>query len=480
MADSDGAWGTLMESDPTMADTWDTFLPLPEPGANGALDALVASKNITIGDLVRVGARLTENGALAFAYPAAIKFRDVVTGKRWNYIGSEFPAPKIIKAAVSSDTVVICEGETDAAWLSSRVDCDVAMLGAGAKTFTEDYATALDGYARVLVGLDNDDAGEAGWSKIHKLIDTAVRWRPEGNDWCEGTERPVMPDPSLDPAPLNVFVNARDLLKLEVPEHASWFEHDILPIGGLMILHGWAKSFKTFIAMDMLARIATGKDWCCFEPREEPTRVGVIQYEVAWPYYNKRIQALMSATSEPDLFGENFCTYAPLSRPQLQAGNTKSEDKMLKSLTDAGIQVVLFDPIRRMMGALDFNSEADTRKVLGFFARLQDEGLTVIATHHDNKEFAKYGGGDPRGMTGSGSFTGDPDTLVSVSLPRGDRLNDSVRRNISFTLRNSPATGTRGMEMREDGSIIYSLVAHGPDDEADTTANSSTSEMPSI
>lgn len=476
--DSNGDWGSLAEHDDSaMAEVWDRFLRLPDTGQNPALDVFCERKHITIAGLLRVGARLHHENpdVLCFAYPDGIKYRDVITGRKWGFIGSEHRLLKVVRhSAEPSDLVLIAEGETDAARLTESYDADVAVLPLGAKHFPAGYAAQLDSYDRVLVALDDDEAGEAGWSKISEKLPHAQRFTPPANDshdWC-GVEGELPELPSADDAPprLDILVSARDLLSLEVPERHSWLEQAVLPVGGLAMIHGWAKSFKTFIGLDLMSRMAQGQDWCCFEPSEEACRVAVIQFEIPWAYYRQRVEALRQSAREPLLFDENFFTFSPVARPHLHAGNTAEEDAILRHLTDKDIQIVLLDPIRRAMGALSLNDEDTVRKMLGFFERINNEGITVVATHHDNKAFAKQGGGDPLGMTGSGSWTGDPDTIVSVQLPHGEKLATSTRRNLQFTLRNAPSPGPRGMQMRDDGTPLYSPEPHGFDDEDDESA----------
>lgn len=472
---SNGDWGTLAEFDTELADVWDGFSSLPMPGTHNALDAFVERKRVSVQSLARLGARLSAPSVLAFAFPGGIKYRDITTGKRWSYHGSEWRAMKIVRAdpAGPTDLVMIAEGETDAARLSECYGVDVAVLPAGAKYFPSAYAQQLDHYTRVLACLDNDEAGEAGWHKIKEHIPHAERFAPPECyvDWCDTPDAEL---PSVPEAPtverLDVLVSAGQMLDLEVPEVASWFEHDLLPIGGLLMLHGWAKSFKTFLALDMLAALSQGQDWCCFEPIEEPCKVAVIQFELKWPYYRERVEYLRKHAREPQLFDENFMTWTPLTRPQLRAGDSKTEDHVIKTLVDGGVQVVLLDPIRRATGDIDMNDEGEVRKMLAFFERLNDHGITVVATHHDNKTAARTGGGDPLGMTGSGAWSGDPDTIVSVSLPVGDQLHSSKRRNVNFTLRNSPSISPRSFEMQDDGHILYSPNAVGgrePEDSPD-------------
>lgn len=464
MGDSNGSWGELSSHDPEMAEVWDSFSRLPDEGVNPHLDAFCERKGITIGSLLRLGARLSADHVLAFEFGAGIKYRDMDSGQRWSYTGSEWRTLKIVPAPEGGarTTCIVCEGETDAARLTLLYpSVDVAVLPAGARAFDkyrETYVNQLSGYELVLVGLDNDEAGDAGTAKIMEHVAAAMPFRPPANDWCDtaADDAPPLPAELERPPGLSAIVFGDELEALDVPDVASWFDNALLPIGGLLVMHAAMKSFKTFMALDMLSAIAQGEPWCQFEPTEEPARVCVIQFEIPWAYYKQRWNSLKAHASEPDLFRANFGTYTPLVRPRLVAGNTQDEDAIIRNLTENGVQVVLIDPVRRAMGMADMNAENEVRKMLHFFQRLNDEGITVVATHHDNKEAGKSGGGDPFGMTGSGAWAGDADAIVSIALPKGYSLEDP-KRDIHFLLRNAPSPGPRGMEIKKDGQIVYQV-----------------------
>lgn len=477
MGDSNGEWGELAANDAALASLWDDYSPLPEQGDCKPLDALCARKHITIESLIRQGARLKDDSVLAWAYDDGIKYRDLVTDRRWSTYGATFDRMRVIRHGTTpTDVVFVTEGETDGARINERYPVDVAIMPAGARYFPQSYADALADYEVVLLGLDNDEAGTAGTEKAMALLPQAMPFPPPGKakDWCEAQddEFPDLPTQVERPAESQAIVSAGPLLDLEVPETASWLEHDVLPVGGLAIIHGWAKSFKTFLALDLLGRLSTGRDWGGFEPCEEPAPTLVVQYEITWPYYRQRLSTLRADAKRhgrDDLFNANFMTYSPLARPRLRAGDTKAEALFRSQAVEAGAQVVLIDPIRRGTGAIDMNSEGEVRAMLDFCASLQDEGITVIATHHDNKTAARNRGGDPTDMTGSGAWAGDPDTIISIELPPGENHRTSVRRNMNFTLRNSPAIGGRAFEMTDDG-IVYSLEPWGDQSDEDPTA----------
>lgn len=447
MSGSNSEWGELAAHDTELADLWDTYAPLPDPGSNQVLDKFVESKQIDISALVRVGARLSDADVLVFAFPGGLKFRDMTTGKRWNYFGSEFKHLKIVRAGPSpTEKVIVCEGETDAARLSMLYDVDVAVLPAGARRFTSEFASDLEGYDHVLVGLDADEAGEAGSNKILEALPSAERFPPPAVDWCEADHAPELPT-QITRAELPDLVFGPQLAEYETPDIASWFEHALLPVGGQLLLHGWKASFKSWMGLDMMKALVSGDSWAGFEPTEEPCRVAVVQAEIPWTYLKDRLHTL-GVLDNP-----NFAVWQPDRRPELAAGNRKHEDPILQALVDNEVQVVMFDPVRRFMGGGDMNSEQDVRKLLAFYERLNREGITVVFVHHDNKDSRKAGA-DIANTTGSGALVGDPDSVVSITLPPKHELADPVR-NLHFTIRNGPPVGDRSMQLAENGHIIY-------------------------
>jgi hypothetical protein len=471
MSGSNEEWGELAERDTELADSWDSYSRLPEPGENPELDAFCTVKNISIPALMKIGARLSSETVLAFAHPGGIKYRDITTGKKWSHLGSTYGHIKIVPAeSGSADVAIVSEGETDGAWLAEAYpQADIAIMPAGAKHFPKAYVEAVVHYDLVLVALDIDTSGEVGSKRILDNVPQAVRFPPPTEkDWCLLAQADAPELPNEAPEDVKILVPVQEMMKMEVPEVASWFDNNILPIGGLMMIHGWTKGFKSFISLDMMAALAQAEPWCLFEPMEEPCKTAVLQYELPWPFYRQRVAHLFENAKEPDLFEQNFFTWTPMIRPTLIAGNTKQEDFVLKNLVESGIQVMLLDPIRRAVGMADLNAENEVRRMLMFFERLNNEGITVVAVHHDNKEGAKAGGGNAINMTGSGAWAGDPDTIVSIEIPKGETT-ESAHRNLRFMLNHAPSPGTRGMKISDGDNqqISYSLDGWGEHEEKD-------------
>jgi RecA-family ATPase len=246
---------------------------------------------------------------------------------------------------------------------------------------------------------------------------------------------------------------------LEVPDEPSYFDKAILPVGGTLILHGPYKSFKSWIALDLMSSLAQAESWALFEAKQDPIKVAILNFEIPWAYYRERIAAMRRHATQEREFDRNLLTYSPLVRPNLVAGDAKSESVILRDVTDAGISAVLLDPVRRAIGYADPNAEQEVRRMLRFVERLNNEGIAVVLVHHDNKEGDKVGGGDPRFMTGSGAWAGDVDGIVSLTLPQGESRDTGTRRNMRFLLRNAPSPGPRGFELAEDARVTYTHEA---------------------
>lgn len=456
MSDSNAEWGSLATDE--QRQEWDGYGRIPEPGQNPALDSFLVSKRLDHGALIRFGTRMSGPSTLAFGYDGGIKFRRLIDGRKFSYLGSTFDQLKIIRGD-DRDTVIICEGETDAMRLSMLFDCDVAVMPVGARAWFPAFAEQVKGYDRILVGLDNDEAGDDGFTKIKATNPRAVRFGPPppASDWCE-LDTDVVPLPDLPPPGKDetlVLVNARDLLAYDVPDQSSWFSGALLPIGGTAVLHATFKSFKTWIALDLATALATAHPFAGFAyATDRPARVAYFNFEIPWAYYQERVRRFAEAAADREAFLDNFYGYQPITRPHLVTGNTESEDAVIANLTEGGIDVVVIDPIRRAMGFASMNDENEVRRPLHFAERLNRLGITVVLVHHDNKESDKQGGGDPAGMTGSGAWAGDVDSIISVSRPSGFPRDDT-RRNVGFLLRNAPSPDPQGFMLPEQGPMVW-------------------------
>lgn len=450
----------------------DASRPLPEPGVNEPLDSLCERRHISIGDLVRVGARLhpDEDHVLLYIYPDAIKARDLITGKEWNLYGanghrSNYDEPKVIAGSKDRTKLVVVEGETDAARMSGAdgPGYDV-LVQAGAEHLHDPYVTVAQAYEAVFIGLDADDAGDRGAKKWERALgEKAKRWRPPAKDWCAVDGK--LPAPPEPPKPPPLLVWGDDLFGLEYPEVPSYFENALLPKTGMLVIHGWKNSYKSWLGFDMAVALATGRRWAKFDAMEDDVRVLIMQFEVPPFGYRDRMLTIRNSMPKDDWPKfKNIAHYSPL---QLQSPNVQQEawrEHVLEIVDEAGADVVYFDPIRQMVGTSSLNEQEVQQHLTQLFRELNRMGKAVIFVHHDSKTGARRGGGSLLDMTAGDVLVGAADSAVSVQLPKGEDLEESRRRNLRYVIRSGQPTTPSGFTMADD-MLVYHEEAWLPGDE---------------
>lgn len=418
---SNGDWGVLVEHDPDMADAWDHLDPLPEAGINPTLDAFVARKNISLNALVRIGARLFSDSVLAFAYPGGVKYRDMDTGIRWNYIGSDFTAMKIVPHGLEpSDTVIVAEGETDGAWLTENYPVDIALLPVGAKGIKPEYLKQLLLWDRVLVGLDRDAAGEAGWQKIKAGVPHAQRFFPVGNDWCEhgpDSAGPI-PEPEIvwsERAGTIIFQDLTAAWNLELPA-PKILADDLIYDQGVHWLSAHPDSGKSIVAMHISWLVMDHENgagrhvvWLDYEQgkrmtgqrlREMGVPLPLIQEQFHWAWYP--MDAVDSLLIVAEKYPGALVVVDSISKALAQAGIGENENaevlqytiKLIQVSKQLDLPVLVIDHVTKGDKNSDYARGAGTKQAdtdvhwkvnkLEPFNRTQ-KGLIELTLHKDRE-----------------------------------------------------------------------------------------------
>jgi AAA domain-containing protein len=410
VGESNAGWGEL--EDDGSRELWDTFTELPEPGQHQILDAWVVRKRISIAALVRLGTRINGN-VLAFAYPDGCKCRDIETDRRWNELGVEWRSLKIVFAGPKpADTVVIAEGETDAARLTELLpSVDVAVLPAGARGWHSGFAAQLRDYTRILIGTDNDAAGNQGAEAIATTLPQAQRYAPPGEvkDWCafEGDEPP--PFPEAAEGEQIIAGHRRRLLSklLEEPLHPpDTIVDGLIYEMGLHWLYGPPGGGKTTIAMyaSMRAMLA-GRPvvWSDFEGGDYVTAMRLQDMEIPLRLAEagKDIDELFYLLPWPDRVEASLPAIA-------------------SSVAGSGpAPLFVFDSASKALAlqGKDENSNAEVTQWNAQVVRAtKTSRLPVIIIDHE----AKAGGKGPRG---AGAKDADADVVWQISTPDEHRWN---------------------------------------------------------
>lgn len=392
MSESNGHWGESADKYQRVAEAWDRLSRLPDPGANEVLDTFVASKNLDISALVRIGARMLSVNELAYTGRGYIKYRNMVTGDKWAIKGAEYPQLKIVKGREHSGTVIVCEGETDHARLTMLYpEHDIASLPNGVDAIGHEFADQLKDYERVIVATDGDVAGERGYTRLRELRPDALRLVPPGKDWCEHDGDPV-PLPSAEVNHWNLGGNLPILIDLdeELPP-PTWLMEDLIYDEGVTALAGESGFGKTTVAA-WIAGMAMDSGW----------HVVWIDYEAGPKQTLVRAKALDSGSAAS--YRERFhYYYAP-----------KGIEPHLPGVAQhAPRTVVVIDSVGKALAQYGL-SENDASEVTRWTVHIIDlakrHGLPVILIDHVGKK----AGDENRYGRGSSAKLADADTQFIV------------------------------------------------------------------
>lgn len=210
----------------------------------------------------------------------------------------------------------------------------------------------------------------------------------------EGSLPPARPEESPQEAavqPLQ-FVSAAEVKDLPP---VSWRVKNLLPAKGVAAIYGPPASGKSFLALDMAAAIAAGRDW--FGHRTEKAPVFYVYLEGGGALKN-RIAAWEQERERPFPAGVSF---------YLGAFSLFQDMDAILAAIPAGA-VVIVDTLAAATPGFDENSSADMGLAIEALSRVvhEREGLAIVV-HHSGKDAS-------RGLRGHSSLLGALDAAISV------------------------------------------------------------------
>lgn len=163
---------------------------------------------------------------------------------------------------------------------------------------------------------------------------------------------------------------------------ATWLIRDVLPKAELIVIYGKSGSGKSFIVLDMVVAIASGKPWCGLTVKQ-----GRVVYVVAEGKagFRKRLDALEQEHGT-DLAALPLGIVARC--PQLLEGD---EVQLSAAIQQAdGASVVVIDTLARTMGGGDESASTDMGKALLACTRIHEAtGATIVLVHHAGKDASR-------------------------------------------------------------------------------------------
>lgn len=397
-----------------------------EPEPTRTLEAKYTYRDKAGRKICEVNRWALSNGKKTFAVPGGMPApRPLYNLDRWH----------------ASETVVLVEGEKCVDALAS-IGIDATSLMGGANTTIEKTdLTPLAGKT-VILWPDHDHPrpvkdqpgvfSRPGYELMERLIGplramgctvralTPPQHAPDGWDAADAIAEgfdvagflraPAEPESSV----------LHELWPDIVYQYEPELVEDLFPRVGLGTIYGPSTAGKTFVTLDWMASIATGRP--LFGRQTEPVGVLYLAFEGFYGI-KKRIHGLKQEKGLDAVALElvdapwtlSDAQDWPAMRAHIEAARRRLDD------TGFGLGIIVVDTITAAYAGLDANSQGEVTKALRQLKRLaMDLQCLVLVIGHTGKD-------ESRGMVGSFAYKSESDTFIELRTER-DELDESVRR----------------------------------------------------
>ena len=184
----------------------------------------------------------------------------------------------------------------------------------------------------------------------------------------------------------------------------------LLHQGCKMTLGGTSKAKKSWVLMELALSVAAGLPWWGLGCRQ--AKVAYVNFELPRDFVWERERRVVAARPELAPGGRSIKFWNLRSK----AGDIALlRPRLVKELSLHRFGLIIIDPIYKLLGDRDENSNTDVTSLLNELERIADQtGAAIILSHH----FAK---GDPTGkspmdrMSGAGAWARDPDAILILT-----------------------------------------------------------------
>lgn len=200
-----------------------------------------------------------------------------------------------------------------------------------------------------------------------------------------------------------------------------WIVKNVIPDAGIGAIYGDSGTYKSFVALDLMAAISTGRDrWfgyrvagapCIYVPFEG--KGGIPKRVAAWRLA-MTMQAALKDPSAP-IFPIDFgiTTGIFFVTDPLNLRNVEDRKKLIELITANGLEggVLCIDTLAQAGHGIDENSSEGMGEMISHLQELQRAlGGVVLVVHHTGKDASK-------GMRGHSSLRGALDFAIEFSKP---------------------------------------------------------------
>jgi archaellum biogenesis ATPase FlaH len=293
--------------------------------------------------------------------------------------------------------VFIVEGEKDADRLAALGQPATTNVG-GAGKWRDEYTEQLKaaGVEQVVIIPDNDEPGETHARKVaQSCLHAGLRVKivrlpdlpPKGDvsDWLDEGYKlgDLLADVSATPE--EVSTDGLDVVRMsEVEaERVDWFWPGRIPLGMLTLLVGDPEAGKSFLTLDLAARLSRGREWPDGDRAPVGTSIFVAAEDSAAKVIRPRLDALGADVSKILLIRATRIE----GREQMFS-LTRDLEHLRRLIDTEGARLIIVDPVNAYLGGkVDSFKDPDVRSVLTPLAQLAEQTNTaIVGIMHMNKD----------------------------------------------------------------------------------------------
>jgi RecA-family ATPase len=227
------------------------------------------------------------------------------------------------------------------------------------------------------------------------------------------------------------------LLSLEQPKVLYYLEPQLLAYGGSLFIYGRAGTFKSFLAIELMHSLATGRKWLIYDTAG-PTKTLMLQAEQVEAMYQDRMLHYTHARIKKPGTLDKHMLFAT-------SQNLKLDDFRGVALLEEAIkthtsQVVLIDCLYRVIKSS--TDVASVGRFLDDLSRLSSTyGVAFVIVHHPRKESDEDRGFDE--LTGWSGIANWADSILRVT-----REPDSFNLSLSWEKTKNARTEVSDVNVR--------------------------------
>ncbi len=168
-------------------------------------------------------------------------------------------------------------------------------------------------------------------------------------------------------------------------ENRRWLIEDLWPVEGVGIIGGAAKSYKTWLALDLAVSLASHTN--CMGRFRIPAKHRVLVYaaEDSLPDIRLRLTSICT----PRGICLNELDLGVITVHQMHLNRSQDLTRLQNTIAEHHPALLILDPFVRLHTAIDENSSAEVSSILGKLRALQREfHMAVALVHHARKNRA--------------------------------------------------------------------------------------------